>query len=105
MPGFQELLVIALIVAIIFFLPRMTSPDRRRPAPPRRRRVLPRVTLSGRIRLALVGSVFWAVAWALIDTPWQSDWRPFVFHGVLPVAMIWAMIWVIRGFNRRENRP
>jgi anti-sigma factor RsiW len=97
MSGFQELLVILLIVFAIIFMPRMIP---RKPA----RRVGPngrRSALSGRMRLGVALSVFYLAGAAAWLAPWSKDPLPFLYAGVGPVFAGWLCYWVVAGFRRR----
>jgi hypothetical protein len=97
--GIQEILIILLIVAGIFFVPRMMSP---RPAP---QKVVPRRPVrrfSWTLRLAIVVSIFWPLACAVYFKPWQQDVIPFTVIGLGPVVVGWSVSWVLAGMKSRQ---
>ncbi len=99
MSGFQEILVIILILLGVLYFPRRG----RREGGADMRRVNQLVAMSGRMRLAIVMSALWPAAVAFYLKPWQGDPLPFVGIGLLPVAAAWAAAWVIRGYRRYKG--
>ncbi len=96
MSGFQEILIILLILLGVLYLPRRGA----REAGGDMRGVRRSLAVSGRMRLAIAVSVLYPVAMALYLRPWQGDPLPFLGVGLLPVAVGWAMGWVIMGYRR-----
>ncbi|MEJ2037487.1 MAG: hypothetical protein P8X55_00950 [Desulfosarcinaceae bacterium] len=98
MSGFQEILVIVLIVLAIFFVPRMRqAPQRRKPqAKPRSARPFFR----GRTRLAIFLSLLWLGLVAAHFQPWRSGLLSFLYFGAGPVALGWGIAWVLKGFGK-----
>ena len=90
----QELLVLIVIALAIFCFPRMMG---RRPAPERARRPSP---LTGRMRLAILLTVFWIAGSAAVLKPWQGDVLPFLSLGLGPAAAGWGAAWVWFGYKR-----
>lgn len=102
MSGFQEILLIAVILLAIFFIPRMTakqsgglpmrSVQRRLPGIPK-----------GKLRLALVVSLLWLSGCLVLWEPWHgSGLRSFLIWGVGPVVLFWSARWVWEGFRKRR---
>lgn len=103
MSGFQELLVIVIIILVIFFLPRMTT--RNSDMKSARHKFIKRaVSLSGRMRLAIVVSLAWILMIFTWVEPWQGRWLKFIYLGIAPVAAGWSIYWVRRGFDRNGRR-
>ena len=98
MSGFQEILVIGLILAVVFFLPRAARRSSGRSVGSNQIR-----PLSGKRRLAVVLSIAWPGAWAVVLRPWETDPTPFLLAGVAPVLLIWGLAWVRAGF--KDKRP
>jgi len=96
--GIQEILLIVLIIAGLFFLPRLVNrsgvEEPKTPRPSRR--------LGGGLRLALFASGLWAAAACLWWRPWEGDALPFVLIGLGPVALAWGLAWVALGFRKRR---
>lgn len=90
----QELLVLIVIALAIFYLPRMMG-RRAVPEPARRR-----PPLTGRMRLAILISLFWVAGSAAILKPWQNDPLPFLSLGIAPAAAAWGAVWVRFGYKR-----
>jgi hypothetical protein len=99
MSGFQEILVIVLILLGVLYLPRRG----RREGGGGMRRADRSLTMSGRFRLAIVVSVLWPVAIAFYLKPWEGDPLLFAAAGLLPVAAGWAAAWVIKGYRRYQR--
>jgi hypothetical protein len=90
----QEILVLIVIVLAIFYLPRVIG---RKPVPAREIR---RPDLTGRMRLAILVTLFWIAGAAFILKPWQDDALPFVYTGLAPVAALWGSTWVWFGYRK-----
>lgn len=97
MSGVNEMLIIAAIVAGIFFVPRML--------PAKRQALVARksVTLSRRARLAIALSIVYPLAAAAYFQPWKHDLVLFLYVGAGPVALYWLMKWVIGGLKDRRG--
>jgi hypothetical protein len=91
----QELLVLSVIALAIFYLPRLMG---RKPVPEPARRPSP---LTGRMRLAILLTVFWIAGSAAVLKPWQDDALPFLSLGLGPVAAAWGAAWVWFGYKCR----
>ena len=92
--GIQEILLLVLVIAIVLFLPKLrsTGADRRvQGSPP---------SLAGRLRLAIMASLFWAALMAVFLEPWHGGWLRFLYYGIGPVAASWSIYWVIRGYRQ-----
>jgi hypothetical protein len=97
--GFQELLLIVLIVIGIVCLPRLLG---RRPTPPNDAMAPPptRFRITGFIRLALFGSMAWILATAVYLEPWTRWDQHYLIVGVGPVLLFWGLIWIISGYRK-----
>ena len=100
--GIQEILVLIIIILLIFFIPRVLS--RHQPAqssrPPINRQG--GIRLAGRLRFAIVASIAWPLVLAPILRPWQSNNLDlYLYLGIGPVLLGWAIAWVIVGFKKR----
>jgi hypothetical protein len=97
--GIQEILIILLIISGIFLLPRMMNP---RQVP--QKVVLRRapLMLSWTLRLAIILTILWPVAWALYFKPWQQDLVPFATVGLGPVLIGWGLKWVLAGMKNKR---
>jgi hypothetical protein len=99
--GIQEILIVALIISGLFLVPRIRKPQA---GPSRIIFQRPDRTLSWTLRLAIVLSVLWPVAWALFFKPWQHNGVVFATVGIGPVVVGWSLRWVLAGLkNRRRN--
>ena len=98
MSGFQEILLIVIILLAIFFIPRMTARNTDRPPlrPAVRR---PMRKLSPGWRLAILVSVLWLGGTLLYLRPWAGSegWVLFGAIGVLPPGVAWGLYWVVAG--------
>ncbi len=95
MSGFQEILIIALILLAILYLPRRTRDARSI------RRIRPQKDLSPGIRMALVASLIWPMVSAWFLRPWEEDPIRFLYLGLVPVALGWAFWWVASGYRKK----
>ncbi len=96
--GFQELLVIAAIFIVLVFLSRFKRQEGH--AAPSRR---PKPGFSGILRAAVSLSLAWAAGTAIYLWPWEKGLRPFVLVGVVPVAAVWSIAWVVAGFRQNSK--
>ncbi len=96
MSGLSEILLITLIIAILFYLPKRAGGDS-----PARRRL--RVPLSGRMRLAIVASILYVPAAGYLFNPMDGDPVRFAVFGVGPVILGWAIYWVVLGYRRHRR--
>jgi hypothetical protein len=106
MSGFQELLLIAIILLAIFLVPRMTARNKEQaPLAPTIKR--PPWQLSAWLRLAILASVIWLCGCLLYFRPWQGEYLGFAAVGGLPLVVAWGLRWVLAGYrtNRRLRPP
>jgi len=93
MSGFQELIVIALVVFLIIFMPRKPKP--RTGGTGFRKR------LSGKMRLGIAMSAVYLAGAAAWLKPWEEEPIRFLCIGVGPVLAGWLACWVLAGFRGR----
>ncbi len=93
----QEMLVLIVVALAIFYLPRMMG---RRPAPEPARSVHRPAPLTGRMRLAILLTLFWIAGSAAILKPWLDDALPFLSIGLGPAAAAWGAVWVWFGYKK-----
>jgi len=66
--------------------------------------------VSGWFRVLIVTSIIWVIV-ALVNTdPWTrhyrgrggtyNQWDDFIQFGILPVAILWGVIWIVYGFKK-----
>jgi hypothetical protein len=62
--------------------------------------------LSGWYRLLIVFSVLWSILIYAGMEPWEYSDRKqgYIFIGILPVLVLWGIIWIVKGF-RRGKKP
>jgi len=94
--GIQEILVVAVVILILFYLPKRTV------ARHKEQSTMAFRNLSGKIRLAIFASLIWLAVAAYLLQPWQKTFYPFIYFGFGPVALVWGVAWVIIGY-RRQN--
>jgi len=100
--GIQEILLLLVIVVALIMLPRILERGRRSsPSPASLSKG--RLPLTGRMRLAIFASVIWLLGSAVYFQPWRNDLATFFYYGLLPVALIWGLIWVVAGFRSRRR--
>lgn len=94
----QELLVVVVIAAAIFLLPRFLgkkpAPESMRPAPGFA------APLTGRIRLAILITVLWVAGLAAFLKPWEGNKFLFISLTLGPILLIWGGVWVWFGFRK-----
>ncbi len=106
----QEILIILAIAAAIFFVPRLIKrkslpeEETRRVAPPRPapspNRRIPKISLTGRMRLAILLTILWVAGWAAFLKPWEGDKLLFFIVTLGPVLVLWGSIWVWLGYKK-----
>jgi hypothetical protein len=59
--------------------------------------------VSGPHRLAVFFSVAWVAVWLFLSSldP-EFKWEFFVVVGIVPVALIWGIRWVVAGFRSKQ---
>ncbi|MCP4625219.1 MAG: hypothetical protein GY850_17110 [bacterium] len=95
--GIQEILVLVIIILGILFLPRILN----RGGEKQSVETKPIVVLTGRMRLAIAASAIWPALIAAFMQPWKKDLFPYLYLGLGPVAVIWALYWVYTGFRKK----
>ena len=96
MSGLNEILIIALLVVGVLILPRMVK---RAPTANPMKLIKGRRPLSGPWRLAIFVSVLWPVLTAAFLKPWVAKPEVFLYYGIGPVVLGWALYWVLRGYR------
>ena len=91
MSGFHEIILVAVILLAILFVPRM-MPRKIENRP----KQLP-LTLTRNKRLALTASVLFPVAVAGFLQPWRKDFILFAYIGLGPVILGWLLYWIKTG--------
>ncbi len=97
MTGISEILILILLIALVFIIPRMMAP-----APKREARMSPK-KISVKLRAGIVASILVPVVAALMLKPWENNLIAFIAIGILPVALLWALAWIMAG-NRSQGR-
>jgi hypothetical protein len=95
--GIQEILVLVIIIMGILFLPRILN----RGGEKQTAEAKPTVVLTGRMRLAIAASAIWPALIAAFMQPWNQDLISYLYLGIGPVAVIWALYWVYTGFKKK----
>lgn len=93
----QEVLVLIVVGLAIFALPRIMGKG---PAPEPVRAGSRRPALTGRMRLAILISLFWVLGAAALLEPWQGGLQPFLAAGLAPPAALWGALWVWFGYRK-----
>jgi hypothetical protein len=69
--------------------------------------------LSGWFRLLIVSSVIWIIGALVATDPWTrrgrrsgsySNWDDFFLVGILPVVVLWGIIWIVQGFKKGSKK-
>lgn len=98
MPSVQEMLVIALLIALILFLPRRMG----RAGSVEKSGNIMRA-LSGKARLGVIVSALWLLLWSVYFRPWSGDLLGFALVGLCPVILGWGILWVVEGFKKDQG--
>jgi hypothetical protein len=94
MSGFQEILLVAVILMGILFLPRiMPGRIEQRPKPSA-------AVLSRNMRLAIAASIIYPAIAALFLQPWRRDVVMYMYAGLGPVVLGWLGYWAFTGRKR-----
>ena len=88
--GISEVLVLILLICGILIIPRMLKPA---PASAGRKKQIR--TFGPKLRAGIVISVIYPVVCTLIIKPWQGDTVLFISVALLPVALAWALVWIL----------
>ncbi len=88
MTGVSEILVLILLISCILILPRMFKPQ---PAASPKEKI---ARLSRKKRAAIVASILYPIAVALLIKPWDGHFLKFAVIGLVPVTLAWAVYWV-----------
>ena len=94
--GLQEILIIVGLVLGVLFIPRMLAG--RQP----QRVAMPKIRLSGKMRMAVAASALFPAVTAAYFQPWRKDQVIFLYVGIGPVVLAWLLYWVSVGFKRKE---
>lgn len=96
----QEIVVIAAIALAIFFLPRLTGG--KAPRLPEKEPPVFLTILTGKMRLAILLTLFWIGGLSVFFVPWEkeSDAILFLLLALGPVAALWGGFWVWSGFRK-----
>ena len=93
MTGISEILVLVLLIACILILPRMFKGEpAKKTSSSKKRKKLP-----AKIRFGIVLSLVYPLVMALFIKPWNENISPFISFGIIPVFLVWAVVWIIAG--------
>lgn len=90
MTGISEILVLVLLISGILILPRMFKPT-----PESKKKKTAPISLNLKLRAGIVASILFPLLLALVIKPWQGDSILYVSLGILPVAIVWAVVWIL----------
>jgi hypothetical protein len=96
--GVQEILILVAIIVGILFLPRILNRGQESGQVESESFVL-----SGKMRLAIAASILWPAVIAVLMEPWKKDLFPFLYLGLGPVVLVWAIYWVFVGFRKKDQ--
>ena len=91
MSGFQEILLVAVILLGILFVPRML------PRKGVQTSTRPAIVISRNLRVAIAASVIYPAIAAAFLQPWRKDLILFLYAGLGPVLLGWLLYWVFSG--------
>lgn len=98
MPSIQEILIIVLLFVLIIFLPRRM----RRGGSEKKSGGIVKA-LSGKVRLGMLVSAVWLLAWTIYFRPWSGELLGFALVGLSPVILGWGIRWVVNGFKKDQD--
>lgn len=107
----QEILVVVVIALAIFFLPRLlgrksTSDVEQHSIPQQRFQAravnrVSKISLTGRLRLAILITILWILANAAFFKPWGGHpMLIFILVSLGPVIVFWGGVWVWFGYKK-----
>nr|NJM01634.1 hypothetical protein [Desulfobacula sp.] len=97
MTGISEILLLILLAACIFILPRMFKGES---AQKKRSGTQVLKTLPAKTRAGLVLSIAYPLCMALYLKPWGGNALAFVSYGLFPVFLLWALAWIVSGMKK-----
>ncbi|MCP3873462.1 MAG: hypothetical protein GY699_09960 [Desulfobacteraceae bacterium] len=94
MTGISEILVLVLLIACILILPRLFKGESSNK----------KITTSTEIkkltviaRFGIVLSFIYPLVLALLLKPWEKNNILYISVGIIPVFIIWAIVWIMAG--------
>lgn len=99
MSGVTEILLVIAIVLAIFFLPRLAGKKNVEKGYGHEQTL----AVSGKMRIAILVSILWPAAIALILKPWDRALIQFLYLGIAPVVFFWGVGWVIVGYRKDKH--
>ena len=85
--GIQEILVIVLVIVVILLAPRVLS---------RGKNLTEKPNPSMRSPRQISRSAVWLSACTAILQPWRENPTTYVLIGILPLILLWGLIWIKR---------
>ncbi|MCK5163856.1 MAG: hypothetical protein KAQ72_09070 [Desulfobacula sp.] len=93
MTGISEILVLVLLIACILILPRLFKGE-----PAQKVSLSKKVPkLTTKIRFGIILTIIYPIAVALYLRPWNENFIPYITYAIIPVFLVWAIVWVIAG--------
>lgn len=96
--GINEILVLVLLIACIFILPRLFKKDSDRKVSSSKKIK----NLSAKIRFSLVLTLTHPIVAALYLKPWENNPIVYLSYGVAPVFLFWAIAWIVAGKKNKR---
>ena len=97
MPGINEIVLVLVMPVAIFF---MTRKSHRRPE------MKPIFSIKEKIggwkRLTIIASISWPIFIGVYLEPWHNNPLHFIYFGIMPVALVWGIAWVIDGYKKEK---
>ncbi|MBU8910268.1 MAG: hypothetical protein KOO65_03260 [Desulfobacterales bacterium] len=93
MTGISEILVLVLLIACILILPRLFKgePVKKSSSSEKLKR------LPAKIRFGIVLTLVYPMIMAFYLKPWNENVLSYLSYGVIPVFLVWAVVWIISG--------
>ena len=93
MTGISEILVLVLLIACILILPRLFKGETvKKASSSKKLKKLP-----AKFRFGIVLTLVYPIAMALYIKPWNENIISFISFGIIPVFLVWAIVWIIAG--------
>lgn len=109
----QEILVVAAIVLAIYFIPRLmgnksssssqSKQEARHENLTRPGVYIAKISLTGRMRLAILLTLVWIIACAVYFKPWEGSRPVFILATLVPATVFWGAIWVWFGYKKHRR--
>lgn len=99
MTGISEILVLVLLIACILILPRLFKGEPAKKISTSKKQK----KFTANIRFGIVLTLVYPIVMALYIKPWNENIILFVSFGIIPVFLVWAVVWIIAGEKNKNT--